>query len=339
MTKIAINGFGRIGRTAFRILYERKKANESVPELVAINDLADAQTLAHLLKYDSVHGRFAGDVAVSGDEIRIDGKPIKMFAQRDPSKLPWGDLGVDVVLESTGLFLDRDSASQHLLGGAKKVLISAPAKGKAPDATICFGVNNHLFDKKMEVISTASCTTNCLAPVAALLQKHFGIKNALMTTVHSYTNDQRILDLPHKDLRRARAANLSMIPTTTGAAKALSLILPELAGKVDGMAIRVPTPCVSLVDMVANLEKDTTVEELNEIFKNAALGDLKGILGYCDIPLVSNDFIGTRCSSIVDALSTKVIDDRTVKVLIWYDNEWGFTNRAVDLLNMLGEAC
>jgi glyceraldehyde 3-phosphate dehydrogenase len=339
MTKIAINGFGRIGRTAFRILYERKKANESVPELVAINDLADAQTLAHLLKYDSVHGQFSGDVAVSGDEIRIDGKPIKMFAQRDPSKLPWGDLGVDVVLESTGLFLDRDSASQHLFGGAKKVLISAPAKGKAPDATICFGVNNHLFDKKMEVISTASCTTNCLAPVAALLQKHFGIKNALMTTVHSYTNDQRILDLPHKDLRRARAANLSMIPTTTGAAKALSLILPELAGKVDGMAIRVPTPCVSLVDMVVNLEKDTTVEELNEIFKNAALGDLKGILGYCDIPLVSNDFIGTRCSSIVDALSTKVIDDRTVKVLIWYDNEWGFTNRAVDLLNMLGEAC
>ena len=339
MTKIAINGFGRIGRAAFRILYERNKANENVPEVVAVNDLTDAETLAHLLRYDSVHGRFNGAVEVSGNEMRVDGNPVRILAEKEPSSLPWKEMGVDIVLESTGRFLSRDLAAKHLVGGAKKVLISAPAKGTPPDATICYGVNNDIFRETMEVVSTASCTTNCMAPVAQLLDQHYGFRNGLMTTVHSYTNDQRILDLPHKDLRRARAAQMSMIPTTTGAARALDVVLPELAGKIDGMAIRVPTPCVSLVDMVVNLEKEVSVQELNEMFKKASENQLNGVLGYCDEPLVSTDYIGTRCSSIIDALSTKVIDGKTAKILVWYDNEWGFTNRAVDLLGMLAKAC
>ena len=316
-----------------------KKANENVPEVVAINDLTDAKSLAHLLKYDSVHGRFSGTVEAADNEIRVDGRPIRVMAEKDPSALPWGEMGVTVVLEATGRFLCRDLAAQHLAGGAKKVLISAPAKGKAPDATICFGVNNHDFREDMEVVSTASCTTNCMAPVAQLLDENFGIKNGLMTTVHAYTNDQRILDLPHSDMRRARAAQMSMIPTTTGAARALGIVLPQLAGKIDGMAIRVPTPCVSLVDMVVNLEKVATAEQINALFHKASKDRLEGVLGFSEEPLVSVDYVGTRCSSIIDAPSTKVIDGQTAKILVWYDNEWGFTNRAVDLLGMLAKAC
>ncbi|MBL92119.1 MAG: type I glyceraldehyde-3-phosphate dehydrogenase [Myxococcales bacterium] len=336
--QIAINGFGRIGRAAFRILYERQKAGQEVPQVVAINDLTDAATLAHLLQYDSVHGKFEADVSINNGALLVDGQSIAVHGEADPSKLPWGDSGVSVVLEATGRFLDRDLAAQHLAAGAQKVLISAPAKGKAPDATVCFGINDSDITSDMQVISTASCTTNCLAPLASLLHQNFGIAHGLMTTVHAYTNDQRILDLPHKDLRRARAAGVSMIPTTTGAAKALALVLPEMAGRLDGMAIRVPTPCVSLVDLVINLEKETTAEAINSVFSQAAAGPLEGILGYSEAPLVSTDYVGTRCSSIVDALSTKVIGGKTAKVLAWYDNEWGFTNRAVDLLGLLAKA-
>ena len=336
--QIAINGFGRIGRAAFRIIHAREKAGLDAPQVVAINDLTDAGTLAHLLQYDSVHGKFEADVSVQDGALIVDGRKIAVHAQGDPSQLPWGDAGVSVVLESTGRFLDRDLAAKHLVAGARKVLISAPAKGKAPDATVCFGINHGDITADMEVISTASCTTNCLAPLASLLHNNFGIAHGLMTTVHAYTNDQRILDLPHKDLRRARAAGVSMIPTTTGAAKALALVLPEMAGRLDGMAIRVPTPCVSLVDLVVNLEQETTEEAINDVFAKAAEGPLKGILGFSDEPLVSKDYEGTRCSSIVDALSTKVIGGKTAKVLAWYDNEWGFTNRAVDLLTLLAKA-
>lgn len=334
MKRIAINGFGRIGRAALRIIQQRSDL-----QVVAINDLADIDTLAHLLKYDSVHGRYPGKVQVEKDTLIVDGKPIKVCAEKDPTLLPWKALEVDVVLESTGHFLSRDKAAKHLEAGSKKVLISAPASGEAPDATICFGVNSEAFKPEMQVISTASCTTNCIAPVAKILNDQFGIKKASVTTVHSYTNDQSVLDLAHKDKRRARAAALSMIPTTTGAAKAVALVLPELEGKFDGMAIRVPTPNVSCIDLVAVLAKDTTAQELNAKFLEASKGVYKGVLGYTEDPVVSIDMNGTNESSIIDAGCTKVMGGNLVKVLAWYDNEWGFGNRAVDLLSLMAKAC
>ena len=324
--KVGINGFGRIGRNLLRASLNTKEI-----EFVAANDITDAKTLAHLLKYDSILGNLDADVRAQGDIISVNGKPLKVLAVSDPSQLPWRDLGVDIVVESTGRFTEKDGASKHLSAGAKKVIISAPAKNE--DITIVLGVNEKSYDpKKHHVLSNASCTTNCLAPVAKVLLENFGIKRGLMTTIHSYTNDQKILDLPHKDLRRARAAALSMIPTTTGAAKAVSLVLPQLKGKLDGMAIRVPTPNVSVVDLVAELDKDTTAEEVNAAFKKAAEGELKGILQYCDEPLVSIDFNGNSNSYIVDALSTKVIEKKMVKVLAWYDNEWGYSCRVRDLI-------
>jgi glyceraldehyde 3-phosphate dehydrogenase len=299
-------------------------------DIVAINDLTNAKTLAHLLKYDSVHGTLNSEVRDYESGIYVNGKEIKIYAVTDPSKLPWKELGVDIVIESTGLFTDRASASKHLDAGAKWILISAPAK--EPDVTVCMGVNEDVFDvSKHKIISNASCTTNCLAPVAKVLLNEFGIEKGLMTTIHSYTNDQRILDLPHKDLRRARAAALSMIPTTTGAAKAVGLVLPELKGKLDGMSIRVPTPNVSVVDLVAILKKDTTIEEVNAAFKTAAEGPMKGILQYTEDPIVSVDCNGNGHSSIVDAGITKVMERNMVKVLAWYDNEWGYSSRLRDL--------
>ena len=323
--RIAINGFGRIGRNFLRASKGYKEF-----EIVAINDLTNAKTLAHLLKYDSVHGIFNADVKATDSGISVDGKGIAITALTDPAKLPWKDLKVDIVIESTGLFTDRAAAQKHLDAGAKWVLISAPAK--EPDATICMGVNEETLDvSKHKIISNASCTTNCLAPVAKVLLNEFGIVRGLMTTVHSYTNDQRILDLPHSDLRRARAAALSMIPTTTGAAKAVGLVLPALKGKLDGMAIRVPTPNVSVVDLVAELGKDTTVEEVKAALKKAAEGPMKGILQYTEDPIVSIDCNGNSHSSIVDAAVTKVLENRMVKVLSWYDNEWGYSSRLRDL--------
>src|SRR3989338_1493115 len=334
MKRIAINGFGRIGRAALRIIQ-----NRSDLQVVAINDLTDIDTMAYLLKYDSVHGRFPGKIQIEKDTLIVDGKPIKICFEKDPAELPWKGLEVDVVLESTGHFLSRDKAAKHLTAGAKKVLISAPASGMAPDATICFGVNNQAFKPDMQVISTASCTTNCIAPIAKILSDNWGIKKASVTTIHSYTNDQHVLDLSHPDKRRARAAALSMIPTTTGAAKAVALVLPELEGKFDGMAIRVPTHNVSCIDLVAILNKDTTAQELNSKFKEASQGIFKGILGFEEDPVVSIDMNGTHESSIVDAACTKVLGGNMVKILAWYDNEWGFGNRAVDLLSMMAEAC
>lgn len=325
MVKIGINGFGRIGREAFRVMTTKPEV-----EVLGINDLTDAKTLAHLLKYDSVHGIFAGDVSYGEDYIEVNGKKIKIYAEKDPAQLPWGKLGVDVVLESTGRFTDANQAKAHLTAGAKKVIISAPAKNE--DITIVMGVNNDKYDsKKHNIISNASCTTNCLAPFTKVLLDNFGIESGLMTTVHSYTNDQRILDLPHKDLRRARAAAMSIIPTTTGAAKAVALVLPELKGKLNGFAMRVPTPNVSITDLTVNLSKDTTVEEINAAMKKAAEGSMKGILGYTDLPLVSRDFNGDARSSIVDGLSTMMIGKRLAKVVSWYDNEWAYSNRVVDL--------
>ena len=327
--RVAVNGFGRIGRSVLRAA-----AQNQAFEFVAINDLTDAKTLAHLLKYDSVHGIFPGEVSVDGDQIIVNGKAIKVLAVRNPAELPWKDLKIDVVLECTGLFTARDKAAQHLTAGAKKVVISAPATD--PDLTVVLGVNDKEYDKnKHHIISNASCTTNCLAPVAKVLQESFGIEKGLVTTVHSYTNDQNILDLPHKDLRRARAAALSMIPTTTGAAKAVSLVLPALKGKLDGMAIRVPTANVSVVDLVVTLSKPTDAKEVNAALKAAADGPLKGILGFCSEELVSIDFNGNPLSSIVDGPSTKVIEGNMVKVISWYDNETGFSNRVVDLMKIL----
>ncbi len=329
--RVAINGFGRIGRMVFRAALKEKGI-----EIVAINDLTDAKTLAHLLKYDSVHGTFGAKVEAKNDALVVNGKTIRIYAEKDPTILPWKKEKVDVVLESTGRFTARDKAELHLKAGAKKVIISAPATGE--DITIVMGVNSHLYDpKKHNIISNASCTTNCLAPVAKVLNDSFGIEKGLVTTVHSYTNDQNILDLPHKDLRRARAAAMSMIPTTTGAAKAVSLVLPELKGKLDGMAIRVPTPNVSVVDLVATLSKKTDAEKVNAALKKAARGALKGILGYEEEPLVSIDYNGDARSSIVDASCTKVIDGNLVKVLSWYDNECGFSQRVVDLLKLIGK--
>jgi glyceraldehyde 3-phosphate dehydrogenase len=328
--KIGINGFGRIGRLVFRAVM-----NRSDVEVVAINDLTDAATMAHLLAYDSVHGKLP--VAVTGKDgaIEVGGKTVAVTSIKDPAKLEWKDLGVDIVAECTGLFTDKESTSKHLAAGAKKVIISAPAKN--PDITIVLGVNGNSYDpRKHHIISNASCTTNCLAPVAKVLLESFGIRCGLMTTIHSYTGDQRLLDFPHKDLRRARAAALSMIPTTTGAAKAVSLVLPELAGKLNGLAIRVPTPNVSIVDFVATIEKSgVTVADVNGALKEAAQGSLSGILSYCDLPLVSSDFNGSAYSSIVDAISTFVVQDM-VKVMSWYDNETGYSTRMVDLAAMIG---
>ena len=329
--RVAINGFGRIGRSVLRAA-----AREKGIEIVAINDLTDAKTLAHLLKYDSIHGIFPGKVEAGNNEIIINGKPIKILAERNPELLPWKQEKIDVVLESTGIFTSREKAELHLKAGAGKVIISAPATNE--DITIVMGVNHTAYDpKKHNIISNASCTTNCLAPVAKVLHESFGIEKGLVTTVHSYTNDQQILDLPHKDLRRARAAAMSMIPTTTGAAKAVSLVLPELKGKLDGMAIRVPTPNVSVVDLVATLGKKTDAEKVNAALKKASRGALKGILGFSEEPLVSIDYNGNGLSSIVDASCTKVIDGNMVKVLSWYDNETGFSNRVIDLMKLIAK--
>ncbi len=331
--RVAINGFGRIGRNVLRAA---KQAGRTDLDFVAVNDLTDSKTLAHLLKYDSVHGRYPGTVEVAPEGLIVDGDSLRVFAERDPSRLPWADLGVDIVVESTGIFTARDKAAMHLDAGAKKVIISAP--GKQEDITIVLGVNHESYDPaEHHVISNASCTTNCLAPVAKVVMDNFGFRHGFMTTVHAYTNDQNILDLPHKDLRRARAAAMSMIPTTTGAAKATALVIPELKGKIDGMAIRVPTPDVSLVDLVVEVEKDTSVDEVNEAFRAAAAGAMKGILGTSDEPLVSIDYTGNPLSSIVDLKSTDVLDGRMVKVISWYDNEWGYSERVVDLVGYVGE--
>lgn len=331
--KVGINGFGRIGRNAFKIAQER--LNKDV-EIVAINDLTDTKTLAHLLKYDSLFGQFEGTVDTTEDSLIVNGKKIRVFAERDPKNLPWKALGVDIVIESTGLFKDREKAMAHINAGAKKVIISAPAKNE--DITIVMGVNEEKYDpKKHNIISNASCTTNCLAPFAKVLDENFGIEKGLMTTVHSYTNDQRILDLPHKDLRRARAAAQSIIPTTTGAAKAVALVLPQLKGRLNGLAMRVPTPTVSVTDLVCEVRKETTVEEVNNAFKKAAEGSMKGILGITEEPLVSIDFKKDSRSSIVDGLSTMVIGGNMVKVLSWYDNEWAYSTRIVDLVNYVAE--
>jgi len=324
--RVGINGFGRIGRNFLRACL-----NDSEIEIVGINDLTDSKTLAHLLKYDSVHGIFDAEVSAKDDGLVVNGKEIRITSMTDPSQLPWKDLNVDIVLESTGRFVDRDGASRHLNAGAQWVIISAPAK--EPDITICMGVNEESLDiSRHKIISNASCTTNCLAPVAKVIDQNFTIKRGLMTTIHAYTNDQRILDLPHKDMRRARAGGLSMIPTTTGAARAVGLVLPHLKGKLDGMAIRVPTPNVSIVDLVAEVEKETTTDEVNTALREAAEGPMKGILQYCEEPLVSIDFNGNPHSSIVDASLTRVMEGNFVKVLAWYDNEWGYSNRLRDLV-------
>ncbi len=329
--KLGINGFGRIGRLVFRAAMSRSDV-----EVVAINDLTDAATMAHLLEYDSVHGKLPVKVTAKDGGIDVDGKTVAVTSIKDPTKLAWKDYGVDIAAECTGLFTDKENASKHLAAGAKKVIISAPAKN--PDITIVMGVNNNSYDpRKHDIISNASCTTNCLAPVAKVLLESFGIRCGLMTTVHSYTGDQRLLDFPHRDLRRARAAALSMIPTTTGAAKAVALVLPELSGKLNGLAIRVPTPNVSIVDFVATIEKSgVSVADVNNALKEAAEGPLSGILSYCDLPLVSSDFNGSKYSSIVDADSTFVVQDM-VKVMSWYDNETGYSTRMVDLAAMIGE--
>jgi glyceraldehyde 3-phosphate dehydrogenase len=325
-TRVAINGFGRIGRN---ILRAAKKANADF-DFVAVNDITDNKTLAHLLKYDSVHGKYPGTVEVSSNGLLVDGDEIRVTAEKDPANLPWKDLGVDLVFEGTGRFTERAGAAKHLDAGARKVIITAPAKGE--DITIVMGVNEEKYDnEKHAVISNASCTTNCLAPVVKVLLENFGFKKGLMLTVHAYTNDQNILDLPHKDLRRARAAGMSIIPTTTGAAKATALVIPEVKGKIDGLAMRVPTPDVSVVDLTAELEKKVTVEMLQDAFRTAANGKLKGILSVSEEPLVSIDFTGNNNSSIVDLMSTFVIGDQMVKVLSWYDNEWGYSMRCVDL--------
>ncbi|WP_144461288.1 type I glyceraldehyde-3-phosphate dehydrogenase [Siminovitchia fortis] len=323
--KVGINGFGRIGRNVFRAALKSQEV-----EIVAVNDLTDAGMLAHLLQYDSVHGTLGEEIFAENDKIIVGGRKLQVFAERDPSRIRWGDLGADIVIESTGRFTKRNDAAKHLEAGAKKVIISAPATDE--DITIVMGVNEEKYNPETDhIISNASCTTNCLAPFAKVLNDNFGIRRGMMTTVHSYTNDQQILDLPHKDYRRARAAAESIIPTTTGAAKAVSLVLPELKGKLNGMAMRVPTPNVSVVDLVAELEKEVTAEEVNAALKAASEGEMKGVLGYCDKPLVSRDYNGDPHSSVIDALSTMVLEGNMAKVLSWYDNETGYSNRLVDL--------
>ncbi|HJD00097.1 type I glyceraldehyde-3-phosphate dehydrogenase [Candidatus Arthromitus sp. SFB-turkey] len=334
MVKIGINGFGRIGRNVFKAILENY-GNEL--QIVAINDLTDAKTLAHLLKYDSLFGKFDGSVEVKGDSIVVNGNEIKIFAERDAASIPWSSVGCEIVIESTGFYTDGNKAKAHISGTVKKVLISAPATNE--DITIVMGVNHDKYDaSKHNIISNASCTTNCLAPFAKVLHEKFGIVKGLMTTVHSYTNDQKILDAPHKDLRRARAAAESMIPTTTGAAKAVALVLPELKGKLNGFALRVPTPTVSCTDLVAEVSRSVTVEEVNAALKEAAENNLKGILGYEEEPLVSMDYRQDKRSSIVDALCTMVIEGNMVKVVSWYDNEWGYSNRLADLTSMVGKS-
>lgn len=330
--KIGINGFGRIGRNVFRVAMQQEGI-----EIVAVNDLTDANTLAHLLKYDSVHGTYQGKIEAKDDAIIVDGKEVKVYAEKEPALLPWGDLGVEIVVESTGRFTNGNDARKHITAGAKKVIISAPAKEE--DITIVMGVNETKYDpKNHHVLSNASCTTNCLAPIVKVINDKFAIKKGSMTTVHSYTNDQRILDLPHKDLRRARAAGMSIIPTTTGAAKAVALVIPELKGKLNGFAMRVPTPNVSVVDLVAEVERETSVEEVNRALKEASIQQMQGILGYSEEPLVSKDYYGDSRSSIVDALSTMVIEGNMVKVISWYDNEWGYSCRVVDLAKYIAKS-
>jgi len=332
-TRIGINGFGRIGRQSLKAMMERYPRDL---EVVAVNDLTDTKTNAHLLKYDSTYGRFPGEVEATADSLIVNGHTVKVLSQRDPAQIPWGDLGIEIVLESTGLFTDASKAAAHLQGGAKKVIISAPAKGE--DITMVLGVNEDMYDPaRHNIISNASCTTNCLAPAAKVINDAFGIEKGLMNTIHSYTNDQRILDQVHKDLRRARTAGVNIIPTSTGAARALSLVIPELKGRFDGMSLRVPTVTVSVVDFVATLRKETTKEAVNDAFKRAAAGPLKGILEFSDEPLVSMDFRGDPHSSIIDGLSTMVEGGNLVKVLAWYDNEWGYSCRIADLTNFISQ--
>ena len=331
-TRVGINGFGRIGRQVLRAAKEQQVADL---DFVAVNDLTDTKTLAHLFKYDSVHGTYEGDVEAGEGSIIVDGDEIRILSEKDPAALPWKELGVDIVLESTGRFTDAAAARKHIDGGAKKVIISAPAKGE--DITLVLGVNGDKYDPaKHTIISNASCTTNCLVPMVKVIRDNFGFRHGAMTTVHSYTNDQSILDLPHKDLRRARAAALSMIPTTTGAAKATSLVIPELKGKIDGISIRVPTPDVSFTDLTVEVEKSTTIAEINAAFRAAAEGPLFGILQYTEAELVSSDYIGNPHSCILDSKTTNVVDGTLVKVCGWYDNEWGYASRCVDLLRMVG---
>jgi len=333
MAKVAINGFGRIGRLTLRAALDKG----SNLEFVAVNDLVDAKTLAHLFKWDSVHGPYRGEVKSEGDYLIIDGNKIQVCSEKDPGKLPWKDLGVDIVIESTGIFRKKEQAALHLEAGAKKVIITAPARGgEVP--TFVMGVNESSYDpSNHDVVSNASCTTNCLAPIAKVLMDNFGIKRGIMTTIHAYTNDQMLLDGPHKDLRRARAAAMAMVPTTTGAAEAVGKVIPELNGKLTGVAIRVPTPDVSLVDLVAELDRDVTVDEINAAFKKASEGELEGILVYCEEPLVSVDFTTNPASCIFDALSTRVIEKRMTKVFGWYDNEWGYSYRVIDLAEYMAE--
>ena len=332
-TRIGINGFGRIGRQSMKAILERHPHDL---EVVAINDLTDTNTNAHLLKYDSTYGRFPGEVEATEDSLIVNGHRIKVISQRDPAQIPWSDLGVELVIESTGFFTDADKAAAHLRGGAKKVIISAPAKGE--DITIVLGVNQDMYDPaKHNIISNASCTTNCLAPAAKVLNDSFGIERGLMNTIHSYTNDQRILDQVHKDLRRARTAGANIIPTSTGAARALALVIPELKGRFDGMSLRVPTVTVSIVDFVATVRKEATKEAINDAFKAAAAGPLKGILDYTEEPLVSTDFRGDSHSSIIDGLTTMVTGGTMVKVLAWYDNEWGYSSRVADLADFIAK--
>jgi glyceraldehyde 3-phosphate dehydrogenase (phosphorylating) len=332
-TRIGINGFGRIGRQSLKAILER---HPNDLEVVAVNDLTDTKTNAHLLKYDSTYGRFPGEVEATEDALIVNGHRIKVISQRDPAQIPWSDLGVELVIESTGFFTDADKAAAHLRGGAKKVIISAPAKGE--DLTIVLGVNQDMYDPaKHNIISNASCTTNCLAPAAKVLNDAFGIERGLMNTIHSYTNDQRILDQVHKDLRRARTAGANIIPTTTGAARALALVIPELKGRFDGMSLRVPTVTVSIVDFVATVRKETSVQAVNDAFKAAAAGPLQGILAFTDEPLVSTDFRGDSHSSIIDGLLTMVTGGNMVKVLAWYDNEWGYSSRVADLADFIAK--
>jgi glyceraldehyde 3-phosphate dehydrogenase (phosphorylating) len=332
-TRIGINGFGRIGRQSLKAMLEHYPRDL---EVVAINDLTDTKTNAHLLKYDSTYGHFPGEIEATADTLVVNGHSIKVISQRDPAQIPWGDLGIELVIESTGLFTDASKAAAHLKGGAKKVIISAPAKGE--DLTIVLGVNENMYDPaKHNIISNASCTTNCLAPAAKVLNDAFGIERGMMNTIHSFTNDQRILDQVHKDLRRARTAGANIIPTTTGAARALALVIPELKGRFDGMSLRVPTVTVSVVDFVATVRKEATKDAINQAFKDAADGSLKGILGYSEEPLVSSDFRGDPRSSIIDGLSTMVLGGNMVKVLAWYDNEWGYSCRIADLTHFLAQ--
>lgn len=326
--QVAINGFGRIGRLTLKAIMEKENV-----DVIAVNDLTDSATLAHLLKYDSVHGKFPGHVSAQGSELIVNGKKIKVYAEKDPANLPWKELGVDVVVESTGVFRDRENISKHIKAGARKVVLCVPSKSPDDvDATVVLGVNEHDLEAGQEIFSNASCTTNCLAPVAKVLHDTFGIKQGLMNTIHAYTNDQIILDAPHKDLRRARAAAMSIIPTTTGAAKAVGLVIPDLKGKLDGFAMRVPTPDGSVVDLTVELSKDVSKDEVNNALKKAAEGPMKGILEYCDEPLVSVDIIGNSHSSIVDSLLTQVINGRFVKVVSWYDNEFGYACRVADMI-------